>query len=436
MALRSVWQSDSGSSLDGEGMSYYGWVVVGALFLVGVISFGISTSFGVFFKPLIEDFGSSRMLTSGIFSVYIVLGSFFGVLSGWGLDRYGAKIVVILAGLFTGLGLLLTSRASVPWHLFISYSLLLAIGIGPIYTIMMSTTSKWFDRRRVLAVGVVGAGMGVGPMLVAPFATWLIERYDWNTSYFVMGIIALVTITPCALLLRRVPGEASTLVLSDPSATGAPGKQGNNSQMDGLSIRQAAKTRNFWLLFAAWFFLAFCILMVLTHIVPHAIDSGITPAGAASILSLLSAVTVIGRLLIGRVSDIAGRRLAAIICVLLLAGGILLLMQPFNLGLLYLFAVIFGLSNGGIGPPIVAQFGDIFGLRNLGMIMGVLNVAWGAGAALGSAFAGYIFDTRGSYIPAFLIALVATLITAGLVLLLRMPPGNWERRKAVIPPPA
>lgn len=406
---------------------YYGWVVVVALFVVGVIGFGISISFGVFFKSLVEDFGSTRVLTSGIFSVYIVLGAVFAVLSGLALDRYGARVIVMSLGVFTGLGLLLTSQASALWHLFISYSLLLAMGIGPVYTIMMSTVSRWFSRRRVLAIGIVGAGMGIGPMLIAPLAAWLISNYDWHTAYLVMGVLGFAVIVPCALLLKKTPAEADT-----PGSSGQPDYRGPGE----VSILEAAKTRNFWLLFAIWFFLACSVLLMLTHIVPHAIDSGIAPTRAALILSLVGGMTVLGRLGIGKVSDIIGRKQAAIGSVLLTAGAILFLIQPASLWTFYLFAVIFGLANGGIDPPIVAQFGDIFGLRHIGVIMGVINLGWGAGAAFGAALGGYIFDVSGTYLPAFFAVIVAMLVAVGLILLLRMPAAGWERQRVTAKPVA
>ncbi|MBI4188184.1 MAG: MFS transporter [Chloroflexi bacterium] len=402
-----------------------------ALSIVGAISFGISLSFGVFFKPLLQEFGLSRTLTSVIYSAYIVFGSVVGVFSGWALDRYGARVIVMLVGLFTGLSLLVSSRAEAPWHLFLSYSLLLAMGVGPVYPIVMSTVSRWFDRRRMLAIGLVGSGMGIGPMLIVPLAAWLIARYDWHTSYFVMGIAAFVIIIPCALLLKKAPVEVTSVKLGT-------AEQPNDSSQVEPSILQVTRTRNFWLLFVMWFLLAYCILLVLTHIVPYAIDSGIAPKQAALVLSLVTGLGVLGRLFIGRVSDSIGRKQAAVSCVLLMAGAMLFLMWPLpklNLMVLYLFAVIFGFFNGGFEPPIVAQFGDIFGLRHIGVIIGVLNLGWGAGAALGSASGGYIFDISGSYSTAFLIVTVVLLITAGLTFLLRMPAAGWERRKATIAPP-
>ena len=123
---------------------YYGWMVVLACLIIAIISWGIRYSYGVFFKSLEQDFGWGRALTSGLFSVYMLLCCIFAMLGGWALDRYGPRVVVIQMGIFTGLSYILTGYASSDWHIFISYSFLLAVGTGPAYTMVMATASKWF----------------------------------------------------------------------------------------------------------------------------------------------------------------------------------------------------------------------------------------------------------------------------------------------------
>lgn len=131
---------ESSSSSDtkiGEGRFYYGWVILIAGLVFVTISYGVRFSFGVFFKSLEVDFGLTRTLTSAIFSAFLLLCPVFGVLNGWILDHYGPRLIIILMGFFTGLSLLLTSWASAPWHLFASYSLLLAVGTGALFPVLM-----------------------------------------------------------------------------------------------------------------------------------------------------------------------------------------------------------------------------------------------------------------------------------------------------------
>jgi len=406
-----------------RGQFYYGWIVVTACLFIGIIVYGIRYSYGMFFTSLSQDFSWSRALTSGVFSGYMLLCCVFAILGGWALDRYGPRVVVILMGLFTGLSLILTSYASAPWHIFISYSLLLALGTGPIYNGTMATTSRWFAKRRGLALAIVGSGAGLGIIVMAPIAAHLISNYGWQTAYFIIGLIALFTMIPSALLLRRTP-TTEELLFEQAGLTAtnlaAPREQLPN-EPEAFSLPQAAKTKNFWLVFFVWLLYAFCLHLVLVHLPPHAIDLGLSSMKAAALLTLLGGTSIPGRIFAGRVSDIIGRKKPAIICALFMGGMMLLLALRSDLWVLYVFAVIFGLFYGGIDAPLVALVGDIFGLRHIGVIMGVLVVGWGAGAAIGPALAGRIFDVSGNYTFAFLACVIAMLVAAVLILLVRQP---------------
>ena len=162
---------------------FYGWVVVASFFIIGTAIWGIRFTFGVFFKSIESEFTLTRTATSAIFSTQMVLGGVFTILGGWVLDRYGPRIVILLMGLFAGLSLLLTSQTNAVWQLFLTYSLLLAMGTSAIYVGVMSTVSRWFDRRRGLALGLASVGAGLGPMIMAPFATYLIANFDWHGVY-------------------------------------------------------------------------------------------------------------------------------------------------------------------------------------------------------------------------------------------------------------
>ena len=130
-----------------QGRFFYGWVIVVSCVFISLVIFGIRYSFGVFFTPLEEEFGWSRATTSGIFSTYMILASLFAIISVWALDRYGPKIVLVSMGIITGIGLLLTGRVEQSWQLYFTYSVLLAVGTGGTYAIVMSTGSRWFLKR-------------------------------------------------------------------------------------------------------------------------------------------------------------------------------------------------------------------------------------------------------------------------------------------------
>ena len=182
---------------------FYGWLIVGAGFLMGFIGIGARYSYGVFLKPIEVDFGMTRGATSGIFSIYMLLCCVIAAAGGWAMDRYGSRKVSLFMGTFTGLSLLLTSRARAPWQLLITYSLLLALGTGAIYSVVNSTASRWFIQKRGLVVGITSSGGGVGAIILAPFATLLISRFDWRTAFIVMGLISWIVMAAASLFLVK-----------------------------------------------------------------------------------------------------------------------------------------------------------------------------------------------------------------------------------------
>lgn len=400
---------------------FYGWIVVIASFVINAIVFGTRYSFGVFFKSLESQFDLTRAATSGIFSVYMVLSCAFAMLGGWALDKYGPRIITAAMGLFAGLSLLLTSQVNSPWQLFISYSLLLAIGTGALYTVVMATISRWFDKKRGLALGIAGSGVGLGTVVMAPFATYLISNFDWRIAFIVIGLIAGLVTSLLSLLLRKEPKEIGLLpdgVKPDSGKTGVEVKKDSTPPVS-FSLVQASRTRNFWLFWAIWLLWALGLHLVLTHIVPHATDMGISATDAALVLSLIGGISIPGRLTMGMVSDRIGRKVSAVICALLQAGALVLLIWSQDLWLFYVFAAAYGFGYGGLDPPTLALIGDVFGLRSLGVIMGALVVGWGIGAAIGPAVGGLIFDVTKSYFMAFIIGALAMLVAALFVALIK-----------------
>lgn len=398
---------------------FYGWVVVVTFFLIGTTIWGIRYSFGVFFKSIEGDFELTRAVTSAIFSTQLVLGGSFSILSGWTLDRYGPRIVLFLMGLFTGLGLLITSQTNAAWQLFITYGLFLAMGTSPIYTAVMASVSRWFDKKRGLALGIASSGTGLGQVVVAPFATYLITGFDWRLALIVIGLLTWVIVMPLSRLLKKDPQEVGAL----PDGTKTPplGGEGEEKHLspDYFSLSQSFRTTSFWLILFGFLLFGADLFLVLTHLVPHITDIGFSPAQAASIFSLAGASAVIGRIFISFASDRIGRKAASVICILLHAVAMVWLIWAEELWQLSLFAIVFGLGWGGYGPSMAALIGDTFGLGKIGAIIGVLDAGFGIGAGLGPVIGGLIFDIRQSYFLAFLLDAVAMVVVALLTVMVR-----------------
>jgi len=408
---------------------FYGWVIVAAALVIFCVHSGIRFSFGVFFKSLQGDFDLTRAATSGVFSAYMGLSAVFGIISGWAVDKYGPRLVVGVMGVFMGLSLLITSQSNSFWQLFLSYSLLLAVGTGGIIPVMISTVSRWFEKKRGIALGIATSGSGLGVLVVAPFAAYLITNFSWRISYIIIGLIAWLLVISMAMLLRRDPGEIGLLPDGDNLNAGAklPDRD-ENTQLTGLSLPQALRTRNFWLILSIWLLFGACASLILTHVVPYATDIGISFIEAATILSVISGFNILSRLLVGRISDTIGRKIPGIVCAMLGIGALVWLIWSHNLLMFYLFAIAFGFYFGGLGVSSLAMAGDFFRGPSLGKIIGVMEVGFVTGSAIGSVLGGYIFDVTGSYIVAFVIGAVAILMTGLFVSLMgerQVPDTDW-----------
>jgi len=406
-------------------------VVTGAGLLIAVTGLGTRYSFGVFFKSIESEFGLSRGATSGVFSIYMLLCCVFAVLGGRALDRYGPRMVVFLMGSFTGLSLLLTSQISSSWQLFISYGLLLSLGTGAIYTVVNSTASRWFEKKRGFVLGITTSGGGLGAIIMAPFATYLIANFGWRAAFMVMGLIAWLVIASMSLILRKDPSDMGLLPDGERSEAAQPGPQNKEieAQLTSPSLVQASRTSNFWFLGLVWLFLALDVHLVFVHVVPYALDMGNSLMDAAIILTLIGGTTIPGRLLVGRASDTIGRKALAIACALLQVGALLWLMWARELWMLYAFAIAFGFLWGGLGVLTTALVGDVFGMRSIGAIMGMMSAGWALGAATGPAIGGYIFDVSGTYFTAFATGAVAILMAALLVALVSIPSASPRTHK-------
>ena len=397
---------------------FYGWIVVITFSIVGTALFGIQFTFGVFFKSIVSEFVLTRAFTSSINSVSMLIMGFIAFGGGLAIDRYGPRIIIIIMGIFTCLSLLLTSQTSSPWQLFITYSLLLSLGIGPIFVVITSTVSRWFDKKRGLALGIAGAGSGLGTIIMAPLSAYLIVRFGWRISYIILGLIAWLVTIPLSRLLKKDPHEIGTIPDGINLQTYDEIDEDRLRPVD-LSPSQVFGTRSFWFLAFVWLFLSSSGFFIFVHFVPHITDMGFSASEAAIGLGLIGLSSFTGRILVGAISDRIGRKLTAVICALIQFGNMLWLTWAHDLWMLYLFAIVFGFTYNGLTTAISALIGDIFGIHSIGSIMGMLEIGFGIGAAIGPFIAGIIYDASGSYYIAFLVFAGALLLKAFFITLIR-----------------
>ena len=396
---------------------FYGYVVVIAAFSIMFVMWGAYYSFGVFFKPLLAEFGWTRAMTSGAFSLSLILTGSLNVLTGKLTDRIGPRLVVTISGVFLALGYLLISQTSTLWQLYLYYGIIVALGMSSGVVPLQSTIARWFTRRRGAMTGIIVSGIGVGMLVMPVVANTLINSYGWRISYIVVGFTALGLVIVAAQFLKRDPAKIGQLPDGD---SDLPEKVAPAD--GGFSLREAMRTWQFWIIIVATFCFTMSEGTIMVHIVPHASDLGLSAVKATLILTLIGGVSIAGRIIMGSASDRIGNKAAWIICLVMLSISIFWLILAQDLWMLYLFAVIFGFGYGGLSvliSPIVAEY---FGLRSHGVIMGVVIMFGGsAGMAIGPVVAGHIFDVTGSYQPAFILYSIISVV--GLILMLFLKPA-------------
>ena len=378
---------------------FYGYIIVLIAFCIMVASFGTRVAFGVFFKPVLNEFGWTRALTSSAASVSMFIEGLLGIVMGGLNDRLGPRAVLTICGCFLGLGYLLMSQINSVWQLYLFYGVMIGIGMGGIVVPLLSTVAKWFVARRGLMSGIVMAGYGIGSLTFPPIANWLIYSYDWRTSYLVLGGIVLVVIIVAAQFLRHNPGRMRQL----PYGAGGRAERELGLDTEGFSLREAAGTRQFWLMLALYPCVGFTFATLVVHIVPHATDLGISAATAAAILAVSGGTSIAGNLVLGSAGDRIGSRQAFIIGFVLLSAAYFWLLPATEAWQLYLFVVVAGFACGGCAAQQAPLVAKLFGLRSHGLLFGIAGLSHTAGAAIGPFLAGYVFDTTGSYQPAFIV---------------------------------
>jgi MFS family permease len=409
---------------------FYGWVVVATAFCVALVAYGVQYSFGIFIEPLKADFGWSGALVGGAVSLFMFSRGALAILTGRFTDRYGPRIIVAIGGFFLGLGLILTSQISAAWQLYLFYGLMAGFGLSVAYAPLVATVSRWFVSKRGLAIGIVVAGIGAGTAVMSPLARYLVATYGWSWTFIILGLLAWVIVIPGAFWLRRSPEEKGLLPLGKAEAIAGDEENLNTAKKEtsltsesaGFSLKDAAHTRAFWLLLAIIIFWSTCIQMAMLYIYPHATKQLVIPeVVAASFLSVIGISSIIGRLVMGAVSDRLGGKRTLVICLALQALAMFWLLRATDIWMFYLFAAVFGFAYGGCVPLLPVIAGEIFELKSIGAIVGVHMLGVAIGGAIGPLLGGYVFDVTHSYYFAFMISGICTILALILLAFIRVP---------------
>lgn len=363
----------------------YGWVVVGAGALMTCIGMGAMLSLAVFLQPISETMGWSRAGVSAAATLdFLCMGIaafFWGALS----DRFGTRIVVLAGSLLLGLGLVTASQATSLWQFQLLFGILIGVAAGAFYAPMMAVASAWIETQRSLAVSLVSAGMGVAPLTVAPFASWLIAAYDWRIAMLVIGIVSWALLIPASFLVRPAPPAP------------LPATAGGDTPAIEWTAAKAFRTPQFITLALAHFGCCAAHSGPIFHMVSYAMVCGIAPMTAVTVYSLAGLSGLGGRLALGVMADRIGAKPVLVGGLLVQALCVATYLAVGQLGEFYALSVIFGLAYGGVMPLYAVLVREFFGARIMGTVFGAVSAFASLGMALGPWAGGWVFDTFHNY---------------------------------------
>lgn len=354
-------------------------------------------SFGLYIDPLEQEFGWSRWEVSGGFSIALLVGALASPLIGRGVDRYGPQRVVILGAVLTAGSFLLLATTTELWQWF-AYQSIAAVFRNMMFFIPFQTlVSRWFDRKRGLAVGILGTGFSMGGFIVVPILRAVIDAVQWQGSFVVSAIVTVAVITPLALLLiRDQPADKGLQPDGDAQPEGEPPRP---VVLTGLTDRQALRTPLFWVIAFALMVFFFGMFGWTAHAVPYYESVGYSKWWAAQLLAIAAGSGIITRLVFGYVADRISRiEVAAMaLCACLTLSMLVLLVTGGSVtGVVFFLVFWFVGSSGGpmIEPLLTAR---TFGLAHFASILGAIAIVSQSGQIVSPIIAGAIFDATGAY---------------------------------------
>ena len=409
MASRDVMGGTGSAS--GKSGTFYGWYVVGAVFFMAFVSIGFRQSFGLFVPSWTEQFDVSvSFLSTVAFVGWMVNGIAQPVVGGLA-DRYGARVVVSISVGVLGASAMAMAFSPNIWMLAFFYATLASFSnAGAMFTPITPLIARWFVRRRGAALSVITAGGSAGAMLLIPFAAYLLELSSWQVALGVIAGILLVLVLPLVLVVVRDRPSAMGLRPDGDAPTMADGSR-RPTIVDGpLTVthwRQAYRSAPMWQLTLTYVVCGITTAVIAVHFVSFAKTEGIsvtTAAIAFAVLSFTNMASVLGMGIF--ISDRVQRKnaLTAIYAVRGL-GFLALLTLPTSVGL-WVFAVVAGSSWLATVPQTSALTAEVYGVRNVGAITGMLTMVHMCAGAFAVLAAGLTFDFFGSYDPVWMVSAV------------------------------
>ena len=410
---------------------YFGWYVAGVGLLSLLFAYGVRGAFAIFFPYILEDLQMSRTLLSGAVSLSLVINFLLTPVAGFAVDRFGARWLIVGGALFCGVSLICMPLVSSLAHLYLIYGVTFAVGVNFMgMTVSNSMCVNWFIKKRATAIAFTSAGSPIGMAIFNPGSQKLIALYGWKSAFAIIGILLLVVVIPLALIfVKKRPEDVGLATDGDDPEIAKKTAEMMETAMKAeiqFTIKEVAKTANFWLLNFGFLIMAMCAGFLL-HIVAYCMEKGISAADAAWALGYMALVGVASRFFWAPLNDKLNNRKVSVVCGLFIYSTawvvLLFIKTSFHL---YIAATIMGFGGAGVAL-LPALVGDQFGRVSMGKVYGFINLFGAIGGAIGPVVAGWIYDTTNSYTIAWEAGAISAIIGAISFLLVGKSPHDIKK---------
>lgn len=401
---------------------FYGWVAVTLSFLTTLVAAGIRSAPTVFIHPLEVEFGWSRAAIAFAVSINLFLYGLAAPVSGWLLDRFGPRRVMMGSLGLMAVGVGLTTVMREYWHLVLLWGAVIGLAAGGTASVLSATVAnRWFVARRGLVLGILNSANSTGQLIFLPLMMTVIVMVGWRGGSVLLFVAAVGLVPLLALWMRDDPADVGLAPYGSAPADASTGSLRSSLGDSGrVSLPRALRSSTFWLLAGSYFVCGGTASgLVGTHLIPYSIDRGIPEVAAAATVGVMGGLNFVGTTLSGWVIDrVAPKKWLALVFVL---RGLSLFILPFvqDFSGLFLFAVIYGLDWFATVAPVIAITSDTFGIRSVGSIYGWIFLSHQVGAALAATGAGAIRVWMGQYDYAFFLGGIMAMIAACLALSMR-----------------
>ena len=407
---------------------HYGWMMVGVTFLTALVSAGAVGAPGVFIVPLQKEFGWSTAAISSALSIRFILFGLMAPFAAALLNRYGLRRVTLAALLIVCSALVASLAMTEVWQLILLWGVVVSIGTGMTALVLGATVAaRWFNARRGLVVGILTASMATGQLVFLPLLAAITERMGWRAALGLMCGMLAVAASAVMLVMRDRPSDLGLRPFGDNGTEPLPVAPANTAPITAAALgalRDAAKQRVFWILFATFFICgASTNGLIQVHLIPMCLDFGIPQVQAASLLAAMGVFDFFGTIISGWLSDRYDNRYLLFWYYGL--RGLSLLFLPFSDFSFYglsLFAMFYGLDWIATVPPTVRLTAQRFGPERANLVFGWIFTGHQMGAATAAFGAGLSRTLLASYLPAFFAAGALCVIAAVITLTIAKAP--------------